>query len=134
MKLNFSILTYILILLAAGFTSFYFNPQLTHVYENGFPGSGGGLDINLTGVAVFIYSLEFFSLLSVLLLGDKFRYKVAGVFLGLAILDGIFNDSSHINFWPFLIVASVLSGYVLRLVASNTLGKMRAFEQYKKYF
>ena len=131
----YSIVRYILLFLLAGFVASTFQSQLMGLYKYAFPNeSGGGFDINFTGIVVLFYSIEFLLPFLIIAFGDRLRYWVAGV---VVVLLGIFEfatDQFNFHIPLLLLVSGLMLGLLLRWIAAQTLGKMPTLEQYKKYF
>lgn len=96
-----------------------------NLYKYAFPNeTGGGFDINFTGIVVLFYSIEFLLPLLIVALGDRSRYWVAGVLAGSLGIFELFADQFNFKIPLLLIASGLVFGFLIRLIATNTLGKM----------
>ena len=129
-----SILRYAILLLTAGFLSALLNVYLTSIYSEYFRASGGAFDIDLTGVAVLHSTFEFMTIFAVILLGDNVRYWVGICVTLILLIPRLLVSDTHIPLSIGLMIIAAGIAYVIRLIATKTLGKIPALEPMKKYF
>ncbi len=136
MRLIISFARYIILLgvtavLTGSFLAYAFRP----IYGALFPEVSGGFgDLDYAGVALFFVALQFFIPLFFFVLGDKNRFWAFGVaLLTLGLLDYRI-DSSRILTLLFVVLLGAGLGWLTRLIAANTLGKMQSLQPLKKYF
>jgi hypothetical protein len=106
-----------------------------NLYKYVFPNElGGGFDIDFTGVVVFFYSIEFFLPLLILVFGDRARYWVVAIIVGLLGVFEFLTDKFNFSAPLLLLISGLLLGLLIRFIAAHTLGKMPRLEPLKKYF
>lgn len=120
---------FIIVVLLAG----TFAHQSWVLYQSAYHEPGGSwIDLSdLVGLMLnYIFLLPAFFVL----FGEKRKYIVTAVFL---IPIFFYEFSSHFLFLTqhiMLAISGLLVGYVGRVLATKTLGKMQQFEHLKKYF
>lgn len=135
MNWTFSTIRYVLLFLLAGFISSVFQPQLINLYKYILPNEiGGGFDIDFTGVVVLFYSIEFLLPFLILTFGDRSRYWIAGITVALLGIFEFLADQFNFSGPLLLLISGLFLGWLVRLIATHTLGKMQALEPLKKYF
>ena len=133
-KINI-IIKYTAFFLLAGFIANYFQITLLEIYKYLLPKEiGGGFDISFDGLVAIDYGFEFLYLFLILTFGDGIRYRVALLVTALILALEFLIDSHHILTPAFLILFGALLGWLLRTLATHTLGKIPSLEPYKKYF
>lgn len=133
-----SIVRYIFLFFIGAYIAVFLEPALEHLYRSLFPHSGGGFgDIDFTGVAIYIYTAIFIIPILFIVLGDRRRYVAVIIYVIPQIIIEVIANGSY---WSFYIpkfgtlLAAIVVGFLIRLVASHTLGKMLALQPLKKYF
>lgn len=125
----------ILLVFAVLLTAYYLIYTFVPIYEVLFPNEGGGFgDIDLTSVAIIFVSLQFYIPSFFIALGDKNRYWAFGIILILLLLVDYQIDSYKLPVFLFVILSGAGLGWLIRLTATHTLGKMAVLEPYKKFF
>jgi len=136
MQLLISVGRYIVLLIfAAMLTAYGLGYIFSPIYGILLPSVGSGLgDLGAAALALYIVALQFYVPLFFISLGDEVRHwAFTVIFLIFALLDYQL-DSSRVHLLLFVVILGGSLGWLLRLLTTNTIGKMPALEPYKKYF
>lgn len=99
-----------------------------------FFGYGGGFDIDFTDVAIFAMTYKLVVPLSFVLLGDRWRYIATIIFVTPILVFEVIFDPQFLQYSIIPMGTGLIIAVILRLIASNTLGKMPSLEPMKRYF
>ena len=136
MQIALSLLRYILLLVIATLLTVYilvyaFEPVYGLLLRSEVGGFG---DIDFTDAAIIFVALQFYIPLFFIAMGDNLRYWAFEITLVLLSLIDYQVDPQRLLILLAIIVSGGLLGWLIRFVATNTLGKMPSFEPMKRYF
>jgi hypothetical protein len=134
MKFVVAFFRYLLIIFLAGLIAQMFNAELVTVFKAFYPFSYSGLDMDFTGITVFVFSFELFVSFLIAAAGDKIRFWILGVTGILVLLPFALSHDRYLYIDVSLLLLGTLLGVAVRTLASKTLGETPQFAQYKKYF
>lgn len=128
-----NIIRYLLVLAIVILLAGRFAQQSWHLYQFFFSEPGGSW-LDLSDFAGLMLNYIFFMPLFFVILGQRHKYWLIGVFMIPILFFEFSSDWRFIKVDILIAAAGLITGIAIRSIAAHTLGKIPALEPMKKYF